>query len=186
VGFTNEVTIAVWVGYDNADGRRRTLGGGQTGASVAVPIFEPIVQAAWTYHSPRTVLAPPSAEARRDLVAVRSDGTDDEFAGGRGRAAASAGMTEYLRRDRSGRAPDSRYMLVSRGEGEGGIDGRGRDPFGRDRDPFGRDLPAREPETRPIWGSPWGTRDREPSGGGFFSFPQRTVEPRGRTRGPWD
>ena len=30
-GFTNDVTVAVWVGYDNADGKRRTLGGGQTG-----------------------------------------------------------------------------------------------------------------------------------------------------------
>ncbi len=28
VGFTNDVTVAVWVGYDNADGKRRTLGGG--------------------------------------------------------------------------------------------------------------------------------------------------------------
>ena len=28
VGFTNDVTIAVWVGYDNADGKRRTLGRG--------------------------------------------------------------------------------------------------------------------------------------------------------------
>jgi membrane peptidoglycan carboxypeptidase len=27
VGFTNEVTVAVWIGYDNADGKRRTLGG---------------------------------------------------------------------------------------------------------------------------------------------------------------
>jgi len=41
VGFTNDVTVAVWIGYDNADGKRRTLGGGSTGGSVAVPIFEP-------------------------------------------------------------------------------------------------------------------------------------------------
>ena len=26
VGFSNEVTVAVWLGYDNADGKRRTLG----------------------------------------------------------------------------------------------------------------------------------------------------------------
>ena len=45
VGFTNEVTVAVWVGYDNADGKRRTLGGGATGGKVAVPIFEPAMQA---------------------------------------------------------------------------------------------------------------------------------------------
>jgi membrane carboxypeptidase/penicillin-binding protein len=40
VGFTNDVTVAVWIGYDNADGKRRTLGGGSTGGGVAVPIFE--------------------------------------------------------------------------------------------------------------------------------------------------
>ena len=41
VGFTNEVTVAVWIGYDNADGKRRTLGGGSTGGGLAVPIFAP-------------------------------------------------------------------------------------------------------------------------------------------------
>ena len=60
VGFTNEVTVAVWVGYDNADGKRRTLGRGQTGGKIAIPIFEPIIEAAWTHHAPKTVLAPPS------------------------------------------------------------------------------------------------------------------------------
>src|SRR5262249_52492677 len=34
VGFTNDVTVAVWIGYDNADGKRRTLGGGATGGHV--------------------------------------------------------------------------------------------------------------------------------------------------------
>ena len=52
VGFTNDVTIGVWVGYDNADGKRRTLGGGQTGGRVAVPIFEQIVQATWARCTP--------------------------------------------------------------------------------------------------------------------------------------
>ena len=40
VGFTNDVTVAVWVGHDNADGKRRTLGRGQTGGKVAAPIFQ--------------------------------------------------------------------------------------------------------------------------------------------------
>ncbi len=71
VGFTNEVTVAVWVGYDNSDGRRRTLGGGATGGSVAVPIFEQIIQAAWTHHAPRTRLNGPSAETRKFLVSAR-------------------------------------------------------------------------------------------------------------------
>ena len=67
VGFTNEVTVAVWVGYDNADGKRRTLGGGATGGHTAVPIFEPIMQAVWAHVAPKTALAPPSPEAKRLL-----------------------------------------------------------------------------------------------------------------------
>ena len=67
VGFTNDVTVAVWVGYDNANGKRRTLGGGSTGGHTAVPIFEPIMQAVWAHIAPKTALAPPSPEARRQL-----------------------------------------------------------------------------------------------------------------------
>src|SRR5882724_11082811 len=104
-GFSNDVTVAVWVGYDNADGRRRTLGSGQTGASVALPIFEPIMQAVWSYHAPRALLAPPSPEARGLLVSAGEDG------GRRGN------QTEYLRRDAKGKAVDARYALISRREG---------------------------------------------------------------------
>ena len=32
---------------------------GQTGAKVAMPIFEQIIQAAWTHHAPKVALAPP-------------------------------------------------------------------------------------------------------------------------------
>ena len=67
VGFSNDVTVAVWVGYDNADGKRRTLGGGATGGHTAVPIFEPVMQAVWAHVAPRTALAPPSPEAKRQL-----------------------------------------------------------------------------------------------------------------------
>ena len=48
VGFTSDVTVAVWVGYDNASGKH-TLGHGQTGGQVAVPIVEPIIQATWSH-----------------------------------------------------------------------------------------------------------------------------------------
>ena len=54
VGFTNDVTVAVWLGYDNATGKRRTLGGGATGGGVAVPIFEPIIQAVWANVAPES------------------------------------------------------------------------------------------------------------------------------------
>ena len=72
VGFTNDVTVAVWVGYDNASGKR-TLGGGQTGGKVAVPIVEPIIQASWSLYAPKTPLPPPSAEAARHLKALPID-----------------------------------------------------------------------------------------------------------------
>jgi membrane carboxypeptidase/penicillin-binding protein len=104
-GFSNDVTVVVWVGYDNARGRRRTLGSGQTGASVALPIFEPIMQAVWSYHAPRALLDPPSPEARRLLVSAGEDG---------GRRGA---LAEYLRRDAKGKAVDARYALISRREG---------------------------------------------------------------------
>ena len=67
VGFTNEVTVAVWVGYDNAGGKRRTLGGGATGGGLAVPIFAPVIQAVWANVTPKTALAPPSPEAKKML-----------------------------------------------------------------------------------------------------------------------
>src|SRR6202011_2857037 len=72
VGFTNDVTVAVWVGYDNANGRR-TLGRGSTGGHVAVPIFPPILEASWKYVARQAALAPPSAEAKRQLVMLPVD-----------------------------------------------------------------------------------------------------------------
>jgi membrane peptidoglycan carboxypeptidase len=110
VGFTNEVTVAVWVGYDNAGGRR-TLGRGQTGGKVALPIFEQIVQAAWTHHAPKTALAPPSPETARQLMALKIDlNTGDRMVSGQG------GFTEHFRLDRSGKLAETQYDLVPREE----------------------------------------------------------------------
>jgi penicillin-binding protein 1A len=109
VGFTNDVTVAVWAGYDNADGKRRTLGPGQTGAKVAVPIFEPIIQAAWTHHAPKTALAPPSPEARRQLAALPID----LVSGDRLPPGTRGGFVEQFRVDR-GELVDTQHRLVSR------------------------------------------------------------------------
>jgi membrane carboxypeptidase/penicillin-binding protein len=110
VGFTNEVTVAVWIGYDNADGKRRTLGSGVTGGSLAVPIFESIIQAVWTQFTPRTLLSPPSPQASRLLVATRI-GTGAES--GDDANPNAKGSVEYLRRDGNGGPRDERYALVS-------------------------------------------------------------------------
>jgi membrane carboxypeptidase/penicillin-binding protein PbpC len=69
VGFTNDVTIAVWVGFDNADSRQ-TLGIGFTGSRVALPIFTDIVEASWTHFAGKTALRPPSDGVRPYLMAA--------------------------------------------------------------------------------------------------------------------
>jgi penicillin-binding protein 1A len=108
VGFTNDVTVAVWMGYDNADGKRRTLGGGSTGGGVAVPIFEPVIQAVWANVAPRAALAPPSPEAKRQLACKSIDLESGEVKSG-GKA-----ITECLRMDAKGKIVDTQYRLVSR------------------------------------------------------------------------
>jgi len=101
VGFTNEVTVAVWLGYDNATGKRRTLGGGATGGSVAVPIFEPIIQAVWANVAPRAALAAPSSEAKRQLTCKAIDLDSGETQNG------GKSIRECLRIDaKGGDAPD--------------------------------------------------------------------------------
>ena len=83
VGFTNDVTVAVWLGYDNATGKRRTLGSGATGGGVAVPIFEPIIQAVWANVAPKAALSPPSPEAKRQLACKSIDLDSGETQNGR-------------------------------------------------------------------------------------------------------
>src|SRR6185436_2054750 len=112
VGFTNDVTVAVWLGYDNAAGKRRTLGGGATGGGVAVPIFEPIIQAVWANVAPKTALAPPSPEAKRQLSCKSTDLDSGEIATKRGKAVA-----ECFRIDARGKIIDTQYRLVSRESG---------------------------------------------------------------------
>jgi penicillin-binding protein 1A len=106
VGFTNDVTIAVWVGYDNADGNRRTLGSGQTGGSVAVPIFERIVASVWEHHSSRSALSDPSAEALAVLAVEK----------GRRQRDRSRELVEHYRADARGRPVDARFALIAKTE----------------------------------------------------------------------
>jgi membrane peptidoglycan carboxypeptidase len=109
-GFSNDVTIAVWVGYDNADGQRRTLGDGETGAKVAIPIFEPIMQGVWAEYARKAVLDPPSAEARRNLIDIPIDLASGEQVSVRGGGA----FIEHFRRGAGGSLDDTQYRLVGR------------------------------------------------------------------------
>ena len=101
------MTVAVWVGYDNADGKRRTLGGGATGGHVAVPIFEQVIQAVWTHAAPKTPLAPPSAESRQQLICkfMDTEARDTQRGGG---------INECFRIDQRGRIADTRNQLIAR------------------------------------------------------------------------
>jgi membrane carboxypeptidase/penicillin-binding protein len=140
VGFTNDVTVAVWLGYDNADGQRRTLGSGSTGGAVAVPVFDSIIQAVWTHAASKEALSPPSPKARQQLSCKSADVESE----GRRRRSAE-GISECFRLDEQGRAPDTRYRLVSRG---------------RDREDREKSEPASvfDAERRTPWGvHPWQT-----------------------------
>ncbi|GJD98546.1 penicillin-binding protein 1A [Methylobacterium isbiliense] len=166
VGFTNEITIAVWIGYDNADGRRRTLGRGQTGGSLAVPLFGQILQAAWANGVPKSPLAPPSPEAKR-LIA---DAPIDLRSGQR---MAGGGFMEHFRLQPDGRLADTQYRLVpqeslyamrpdAEQDGDAIVDGGrpeddrydpfgdlGRQLFGDGQPPLRRAQPVPAPE--PLW-----------------------------------
>lgn len=109
VGFSNDVTVAVWIGYDNADGKRRTLGGGGTGGHVAVPIFEPVIQAVWADVAPKTALAPPSPDAKRHLACKAVDPGAGDVRTGNGKA-----ITECFRVDAKGKVVDTQYRLLAR------------------------------------------------------------------------
>jgi membrane peptidoglycan carboxypeptidase len=107
VGFTNDVTVAVWVGYDNGGGKRRTLGSGATGAHVALPIFESVIKATWQQGRPKNPLNPPSLEAERVLVAAEGERARH------GRSRSRVVLLEYLRKDSRGEPVDARYALLS-------------------------------------------------------------------------
>jgi membrane peptidoglycan carboxypeptidase len=199
MGFTNDVTVAVWVGYDNADGKRRTLGGGQTGASVAIPIFEPIIQAVWAQYAPKTPLSPPSAEAKREMVARPINlASGDPVAGG-----GAKGFVEYFRRDRRGEPYDTQFQLVSRDVAymartdqatqeyvpyDGGF-GRFPSPFG---DPWRAPTPAYNPPPvqprrdaygQPYYGQTYGQPNGQPQRG---NDPRSGPQPRGNSGFFWD
>jgi membrane carboxypeptidase/penicillin-binding protein len=193
-GFTNEVTVVVWVGYDNADGVRRTLGRGQTGGKLAVPIAGAILQAAWANGVPRTPLAPPSPEARQYLADLPIDARSGE-------RLSDGGFLEHFR-IKDGRMADTQYKLLPRetemamrSEPEDGdLDEPGADASGdlygnltgrRGRqadifDPFGDDGAARRDRRAQGYGGyqPWpGQTQRSP-------FGDEEAYPRPRRRDP--
>lgn len=104
VGFSNDVTVAVWVGYDNAGRTRRTLGGGGTGSGTAIPIFEPIMKASWEHVTPKSALSGPSPEVHPHVIATGGRGDERDR-----RSIKRSTFVEYLRVDPSGRVASSSY-----------------------------------------------------------------------------
>jgi membrane peptidoglycan carboxypeptidase len=108
-GFSNDVTIVVWMGYDNARGKR-TLGNGQAGGKVALADLRSDHEDGVGAVYPQTPLPRPSPEAARHLIALPIDGAirtaarrpresrfDVRGAGGGGRHRISGAFMEYFR-----------------------------------------------------------------------------------------
>jgi penicillin-binding protein 1A len=146
VGSTNDVTVAVWVGYDNADGGHRTLGHGATGGNVAAPIFGQVIEAVWADGvAAKTVLAPPSLEAQRQLAC----GSRGSESGGQHRRSKS--LDDCLRVDEKGRVIDATHRLVSRRSAY--ADRQREHESTRSPKPFNRR--DRREDIFPWPGSPW-------------------------------
>ena len=86
------------------------LGGGATGGGVAVPIFEPVIRAGWNDVAPRTALAPPSPEAKRDLSCTSVDADSGEA-----KRRGAITISECLRIDAKGRIIDTTMALLEPG-----------------------------------------------------------------------
>ena len=109
IGFTNDVTVAVWVGYDNGDGKRRSLGHSETGARWRCRSSSRSSTAMWAQGiAPKTPLNGPSREAKLHLIDLPIEYmTGDRVTGGRG-------FIEHFRLDADGRFEETQYQLVSR------------------------------------------------------------------------
>jgi penicillin-binding protein 1A len=171
IGFSRDVTIAIWVGYDNTTMKtRKTLGHGNAGSRVALPIFDSIMKSVWADYAPQAALPPPSPEASRRLIALPIDVRSGQRIESRGDRTA---FVEYFRLDESGRLDESQYRLVSRG---------GDYSVGDDS--------SRSTDNSPFFFAPWFqrnfeggptyTRERDNSFDGGFRRPQAEVPQRGR------
>jgi hypothetical protein len=96
------------VGYDNGDGKRRSLGTSATGARVALPIFEPILQTVWVEGiAPKAPLNGPSPEAKQHLVDLPID-----YQSGARIKGGSQAFLEHFRVGADGKVTDTQNQLV--------------------------------------------------------------------------
>jgi penicillin-binding protein 1A len=164
IGFTNDVTVAVWVGYDNGDGKRRSLGTNATGARVALPIFEPIMKALWDKAiAAKAPLSGPSREAQQRLI----DLPIDYMTGNR--VTSGGGFMEHFRLEADGRFDETQYQLVPRDDAYASHGGWGEEEgfFGGGQSNDGRFATGRNYYPAPGWQPPPQPAPQPPARGLF-------------------
>lgn len=101
MGITNDLTIAVWVGYDNGPNEKpQTLGKDSraTGADVAGPIFESILRASTSYYPLRPFPTIEQKGLQRQLAKVVTERDTGRVVGVDARQPLQEGLiNEYLR-----------------------------------------------------------------------------------------
>jgi hypothetical protein len=94
-----------------------------------VPIFRPIIEASWKYVARQALLAPPSAEAKRQLVMLPVDLASGSRVSERGQGTT---ITEAFRTDGRGHVDDTQYRIVSEADAALRIEG---DQYGEQQYP---------------------------------------------------
>ncbi len=106
VGFTNDIVVAVWVGYDNRN-VRANLGDRFTGGRLALPIAEKVLRASFELYRQPEPLGPPPAEIANLIAEYPVDLATGEFGQGNFR--------EVFRRDQGGRNIVNSHRQILRG-----------------------------------------------------------------------
>jgi 1A family penicillin-binding protein len=81
VGFTNDLVVATWVGYDSTK-IRPSLGSSFTGARVALPIAETVLRASFDIYKPKEPLQGPPPEIASQIVEQPIDVTSGRIGAG--------------------------------------------------------------------------------------------------------
>ncbi len=76
VGFSNDIVVSVWVGYDNGNenGKKRILGGGGTGGGLAAPIAKGVFEESFKIYPKTSLLSnpPPGVRLYRENGIIES------------------------------------------------------------------------------------------------------------------
>lgn len=113
VGFTNDLVVATWVGYDNRH-IEASLGSKFTGSRAALPIAEKVIRDSFKIYKDKEPLAGPPAEIQAQIVTYPIDVYTGRFNEGR--------YPEVFRTDRTGVAKNTVMSLLHGNEVNLGIE----------------------------------------------------------------